>query len=522
MDKTHRFWKGGVAAAVIALAFAPCAQADDAGDASVYRNVGPYAGGGIGYNRAADQEFAFAGTSTNPTQPTVPVELPANPNTGIAAVNSYKDQYFFGAVLGYETQNGLRVEFELSQRSNKADDISYPDSGPGPESSGENVKINTTSGLFNLWYDLFPSWRIHPYIGGGVGVSRFVLEKQPTNRLSHGDYTVNLDTGPLVCAYQDCSGPRDSDDAAFAYQFGGGVRVDLTRKLTLGLDYRNLNTGRASFYGFKDQQETHLDSEYKAQSLMASLVYYFAAPEAPPAPPAPAVPAMVKPVMVCSDGQDNDGDGKIDFPGDPGCESAEDDNETDPPPPPPACKTPAPGERISLGGCGSGDVIVLRGVNFEFDRANLTVNARTILDDVAAELHKYPDIAVEISGHTDAKGSDSYNQNLSDDRAHSVVGYLEAKGIDASRMSSVGLGESKPVADNETDEGRELNRRVELRVTSGVAKTAVVDDASGDAPQEQSGAADGPAEPAASTSPTSTPPPAPEGKTSEDLDWLDK
>lgn len=77
---------------------------------------------------------------------------------------------------------------------------------------------------------------------------------------------------------------------------------------------------------------------------------------------------------------------------------------------------------------------------------------------------------MELSGHTDAKGSDSYNQNLSERRAASVRQYLVGKGIASSRMTSVGHGESQPVATNETDEGRALNRRVELKVTSGVAK----------------------------------------------------
>lgn len=222
-------------------------------------------------------------------------------------------------------------------------------------------------------------------------------------------------------------------------------------------------------------------------------------PPPPPPPPPPPV-KVVKPASICDDNQDNDGDGKTDYPADPGCSSADDNDETDPPqcsdgadndgdgkidhPSDPGCetasdndetdlcKTPAPGERVSLEGCGTGDVIVLRGVNFEFDRSRLTSNARSILDGVAEELNRYPDIHVELSGHTDAKGSDSYNQGLSDRRAASVRKYLISKGIDSSRMTSVGFGESQPVATNETDDGRALNRRVELKVTSGVAKPA--------------------------------------------------
>ncbi|MCV5900774.1 OmpA family protein, partial [Escherichia coli] len=78
---------------------------------------------------------------------------------------------------------------------------------------------------------------------------------------------------------------------------------------------------------------------------------------------------------------------------------------------------------------------------------------------------KRPDIKVEIGGHTDSKGSDAYNLSLSDKRSKSVKDYLVSKGVAAGRMTTRGYGESMPVADNNTDEGRELNRRVELKVT---------------------------------------------------------
>ncbi|HEX4870970.1 MAG TPA: OmpA family protein [Nevskiaceae bacterium] len=130
----------------------------------------------------------------------------------------------------------------------------------------------------------------------------------------------------------------------------------------------------------------------------------------------------------------------------------------------PPCKTPGPGEKVDLRGCGTGDVIVLRGVTFDFDKATLTANARTLLDDVVAALQAAAEIKVEVGGHTDARGSEAYNQRLSEQRAQAVLDYLVAAGIDAGRLSAAGYGEGSPVADNETDEGRELNRRVELKV----------------------------------------------------------
>lgn len=217
--------------------------------------------------------------------------------------------------------------------------------------------------MFNLWYDLFPSSRFHPYFGGGVGADRFKLNRQPTNQLTAGD--------PV----HSCT-----------------------------------------------------------QSLMLSLNCFFDKPVAPP-PSAEPAPVVVLPICsdtldndgdeadpaICSDGKDNDGDGLIDFPSHKGCTAAGDTDEIDP------CKTPAPGERISLKGCGLGDVIVLRGVKFEFDDARLTANAKTILDNVGEELIAYPEIEVELSGHTDAKGPDEYNQALSDKRAAAVKRYLVGK-----------------------------------------------------------------------------------------------
>ncbi|MDB5969239.1 MAG: hypothetical protein JWQ90_1689 [Hydrocarboniphaga sp.] len=130
----------------------------------------------------------------------------------------------------------------------------------------------------------------------------------------------------------------------------------------------------------------------------------------------------------------------------------------------PPCPTPAAGERLTLEGCAAGDVVVLQGVTFDFDKATLTVNARTILDGVSDSLQSVPAIKVELGGHTDSVGTDAYNLKLSDRRATTVREYLIGRGVDGARMSSHGYGEAQPVADNSTDEGRELNRRVELKI----------------------------------------------------------
>ncbi len=134
------------------------------------------------------------------------------------------------------------------------------------------------------------------------------------------------------------------------------------------------------------------------------------------------------------------------------------------------CRAPAPGEPINLEGCATGESVVLKGVNFEVNSARLTANAKVILNQVADSLAANPAMKAEIGGHTDSTGSDKLNQKLSDKRAASVKDYLIKRGIEAARLTSKGYGKSQPVETNETPEGRELNRRVELKVlTSSTA-----------------------------------------------------
>lgn len=111
-------------------------------------------------------------------------------------------------------------------------------------------------------------------------------------------------------------------------------------------------------------------------------------------------------------------------------------------------------------------VIQLTGVHFEYNSARLTENSKSILSMAAASLRGQSGMCVEIAGHTDDRGGDSYNLELSRRRAQSVAEYLNASGIESSRLESRGYGESQPMDTNSTDAGRERNRRVEFRVLS--------------------------------------------------------
>lgn len=105
-------------------------------------------------------------------------------------------------------------------------------------------------------------------------------------------------------------------------------------------------------------------------------------------------------------------------------------------------------------------------VLFGFDRSDLSANAQQNLDKLVTVLKKYPDTNIEVLGHTDSKGSDTYNMNLSEKRAGSVATYLKNNGIGSGRITTKGLGETDPVATNDTDEGRAANRRVEFVITA--------------------------------------------------------
>jgi outer membrane protein OmpA-like peptidoglycan-associated protein len=99
-------------------------------------------------------------------------------------------------------------------------------------------------------------------------------------------------------------------------------------------------------------------------------------------------------------------------------------------------------------------------VLFATDKFDLTETSKATITDLAVILNKYPDTDLTIQGHTDSTGPEAYNQTLSEKRANSVADFLKVQGVDGQRITAVGFGETMPVADNSTVEGRAQNRRV--------------------------------------------------------------
>lgn len=286
-------------------------------------------------------------------------------------------------------------------------------------------------------------------LSGGVRGLLFPIERGNafvTGGIAHGRFT-------------DHPG-LDADYDTILWSVGGGYLFGPFDLLLKDIAVRTELVFRGDMHDGDTTSERHNNA---LNELVASVGLMIPVGSVPVPPPPPAEPVEV---IASVTPPDSDGDGvtdDLDQCPDTPAGAAVDASGCPLPPPAPPCQAPEPGQPITLEGCAAGDKIVLRGVNFEFDRAQLTPNAKTILDAVADALNTAGNVRIEVGGHTDAKGSDDYNQRLSERRAQSVVSYLADKGVQADRMESHGYGEAEPVADNENDEGRDLNRRVELK-----------------------------------------------------------
>lgn len=286
-------------------------------------------------------------------------------------------------------------------------------------------------------------------IGGGewtnyvVGVSaRFFMGEAGSWR----PYFMIGAMGSHHAVAEDTGTIYDAEGWAPAVQAGGGIAFPIN-------EMTNIRAELGYRYDMdSDSQPAH--DAYGDWMLGIGLMARFGAPPPPPPPPVEAPP----PPPDCSTlDADNDGVNN--------CEDQ--------------CANTATGTIVGPDGCAKPVVIDLRGVNFKFDRPSKgetdiaptlqepTADSIAILDQAIDTLQRYPNVTVELHGHTDAIGSDAYNQDLSERRAEIVNGYLTSHGIDASRITSVvGFGESQPIAPNDTDEGRARNRRTELSVNN--------------------------------------------------------
>jgi len=294
-------------------------------------------------------------------------------------------------------------------------------------------KTNILRGAFNGVYSFSKSGMFRPFVKAGLGLENFTSNRANNN------------------------------DGIFA-DAGAGAKVAFTDSLALKLEAiysAKLNTDHAG----------HADSNLMT---LVGLTYSFGAvaPKAAPKPEPVAKPTpapVVVPVNVDSDGDgvfdkmdkcpntpantkvdangckvvlDHDGDGVLD---------ADD-----------LCPNTPKGEKVDSHGCPE---IVNLHINFNNDKATILPSATAQLDKFAAFLKRNQDYSAKIVGFTDSKGSAKYNQKLSEKRANAVMQALIKRGVSASQLSAIGMGELNPVATNATAEGRAQNRRIEADLT---------------------------------------------------------
>ena len=149
-----------------------------------------------------------------------------------------------------------------------------------------------------------------------------------------------------------------------------------------------------------------------------------------------------------------------------------------PPPPPPPEPEPEPEpppkpKRVEVTAAA---IVINEKILFEVDKAVIRPESFDLMNEITAVIKENPRIKkISIEGHTDSDGSAKYNKKLSQKRADSVMAYLTEHGVEAERLTAVGYGEDKPIAENDTDEGKEKNRRVEFLIVEQAEMTNVVE-----------------------------------------------
>jgi OOP family OmpA-OmpF porin len=271
----------------------------------------------------------------------------------------------------------------------------------------------------------------NPYLVAGLGYQRAEEEFDPTN--------------PLIPArFERTGAPSEREEGNLAGKLGFGLQGDVGRAgVRLELAYR-VDADNDSVGAFLTDQEPRDDgADWFGDALASVGVVIPLGPE----PVAPVAPAPAPSAPNCAD-LDDDGDGVNN------CDDK--------------CPGSQAGQTIGPDGCPVPVSIDLKGVNFDFDKATLRPDAVQILQEATQILQRYPELRVEVAGHTDLCGSDQYNQQLSDRRARAVYEYLTSNGIDASRLAGpVGYGESRPLEPTAQELPackNERNRRTELNV----------------------------------------------------------
>lgn len=369
---------------------------------------------------------------------------PANPTATCAAQlgtftnfkATYEDDNGLAFAVGYDFESLVRVDISAKRMRNAVDTVA---------GFAVNGDITSTSLLTNLWFDFNRAGLVQPYLGLGVGATKIEFS--------------------------------NDDDVVIYAQAGLGVSFKLSDSVMLDLGGRYFESKNPEFQNF--------ESDYRGSSIVLGARFNFPGEDSEPKGPRDTdvdgvidardrCPGTPQGAPVNAEGcADTDGDGVIDTrdlcpatpPGTPvdanGCSDIDGDGISDRID---SCPNSPAGQAVMTNGCAAEQSVVLDGVNFEFNSTRLEINAQRLLDRVGQSLLDSPTFIVELQGHTDNVGPDAYNLILSQDRANLVKAYLIGTGVEPERMVARGYGERQPMVDNSTENGRILNRRVEMKV----------------------------------------------------------
>ena len=342
-----------------------------------------------------------------------------------AMAQEFDDRWYLTGSAGFNLQDDDRTTRNAPFLGLGLGKFISPNWSLDGELNYQNPKFEDNQDLLWSQYGISLDLRRHfiqegrgwnPYIVAGLGMQR-----------SEEEYVIN-----------SVDSPAQRRDNNLAAKLGVGLQTTLDNRVGVRAEVAY----RADF----DDQSVAAPQEDWFGDVLASVGVVIplgpkAEAAAPPAPPA---------APSCAD-LDDDGDGVNN------CDDK--------------CPNSQPGQTIGPDGCPVPVSIDLKGVNFDFDKSNLRPDAVAILSEATEILKRYPDLRVEVAGHTDSKGTDAYNQKLSERRAKAVYDYLTTNGVSASRLQGpIGYGESRPIAPNtnadgsDNPEGRAKNRRTELNV----------------------------------------------------------
>jgi OOP family OmpA-OmpF porin len=355
------------------------------------------------------------------------------------------DAASYGLAFGYNITKNWAVELDARYTPTETD-----------FDGGDNFDIDVWTGSLNALYHFNPDGPFVPYLAAGFGGMVFDADEGPEvtdGRDDDEDFMLNAGAGFKYFLNEDFALRVDARYVADLhsdrnYDQGSSDDIDNNLIATAGLVWQFGGPPPAPAPPADSDMDGVPDSRDKCPGTPSGVaVDAVGCPPAPPKPPAPEV----KPVPVppppdpCASAGDLDGDG---VPGDgvPNCRDK--------------CPGTEKGIIVDESGC---PVKFTLNIEFDFDKAQVRPEYHAKLKEAADFIKKYPDTKFLLAGHTDSKGTDKYNKTLSERRAAAVKKYLvENFGIAAHTLYPRGYGESRPIADNATDEGRQKNRRVEV------------------------------------------------------------